>query len=195
MDLTGERRLPAARHVIWHALSDPATLADSVPPDLTIRSLGDGTHGLTLAGSHGDWVTQASTDARGSPAQTVFNLVAPHDGQQAFGGRVEFNMAEDGVFTRLLWRVSTDLSQSEATRIEAIVDHVLTHVGQRAATPEPVAAQGLAGAAAAIVNSDTVASKGSPLQVIARTLAAMPRDSTIGGAAFILVVLFVVGIL
>ncbi len=197
MDLSGERRLPAARNVVWNALSDTATLAESLPPGVTIADLGDGSYDMTIPDGETAWRTRVMPDAGSSPAQSVLHLAAPADAERGFAGRADITLAEDGVFTRLLWRVAADMTDGERPQIEAAIDHVLTHIGQRAATPSPVAAQGAAGAAAAIVDAlpSAASMERSPLQVIVRTLAAMPRDSTIGGALFMLVVLFVVGIL
>jgi hypothetical protein len=57
----------------------------------------------------------------------------------------------------------------------------------------PVAADGAAGAAAALASSLPTGS--TPLGAMLASLGALPRDSTIGAAAFVLVVLLVVGIL
>ena len=193
MDVSGERRLPAAREVVWRAMSDLATLTESLPPGCTVERRGHG-FGVRFPGENGGWHTEAVSETSSGPAQSIVQMSAPAGVERGFGGRADITMAEDGVFTRLLWRLAVDLPDSERETIEAAIDRALTHLGQRAATPAPIAAEGLAGATAAAVNAAT-SGKASPLAVIGRTLAGMPRDSTIGGAVFILVVLFVVGIL
>ncbi len=196
MDLSGERRLPAARDTVWNALSDMATLMESLPPD-TIAVAGDDRVDITFAGSAGSLHVLARPDAANGPAQSVLHLAAPGDGH-APSGRFELTMAEDGIFTRLIWRLAADIREEERPRVEAAIDHVLSQVGQRAATPQPIAAQGMAGAVTAVADaapSAEVVADNSPLMAVLRQLAAMPRDSTIGGAVFVLVVMFVVGIL
>jgi carbon monoxide dehydrogenase subunit G len=191
MDVSGERRLPAARDVVWRALSDMGTVGDSLPAQTTIVRRDEGHFDITVAG----WQTRATLEPASGPAQSSLHLAAPASAAQGLSGRAELTMVEDGVFTRVLWRLSTNAPEDARARIEAAVDQTLAEIGQRAATPAPVAAQGLAGAATAIADAAPLASEKSPLQVIIRQLLAMPRDSTVGGAVFMLVVLFVVGIL
>jgi carbon monoxide dehydrogenase subunit G len=203
MDVSGERRLPAARQVVWNALSDPATLAESLPAGVSMDRVSDGS--FDLAAVDGSWRTRATPDAGNGPAQSILHLAAPLGADRGVAGRADLTMAEDGVFTRLMWRVTADLPDEFAPRVIEAVEHVLSHVGQRSATPEPVAAQGLAGAAAAAVNAMPSAATAEtatraivgqgPLDVVRRTVAAAPRDQLIGGALFAVVLLFVVGAL
>ena len=203
MDVSGERRLPAARGVVWNALTDPATLGDSLPAGISMERVGDGS--FDLAAADGSWRTRATPDAGNGPAQSILHLSAPPGAERGMTGRADLTMAEDGVFTRLMWRVTTDLRDEAAPGVTAAVEHLLAHIGQRSATPEPVAAEGLAGAATAAVNAlPSGATAGAaaraaigqgPLDVVRRTVAAAPRDQLIGGALLALVLLLVAGAL
>ena len=194
MDATGERRLPAARDLVWAALSDRTTLADSMPPGVAVEPHASGSEQwlLTLTHAGAAWRTLASSEPGGNDARSVLAL-ARADGANGFEGRAEITMAEDGAFTRVFWRVTSDLPEEAGASVRDAVEHLLTQIGQRSARPVPVAADGAAGAAAALASSLPTGS--TPLGAMLASLGALPRDSTIGAAAFVLVVLLVVGIL
>src|SRR5579875_1196602 len=108
MDAAGERRVPAARDLVWAALSDRGTVAESLPPGVSVESHPSGRWHVTLTGAGGAWRTLAAPEPGGDAARAFVSLVKA-EGENGFEGRAEVTMAEDGAFTRVFWRLVSDL--------------------------------------------------------------------------------------
>src|ERR1700692_1258346 len=72
MDMTGERRIPAPRHVVWDALNDTAILKASIPGCESLEKTGDNEMKATAA------VKLGPISARFNGAVTLSDIDAPN---------------------------------------------------------------------------------------------------------------------
>ena len=192
MEISGRHRVPAAPSRLWEALRDLATLDACRPPDVALAPIG----GEARLRVHAfDRETVAVPIEVEAPRHASFQLSPAGDtGRPGWTARVEAVLTEEGAFTLVAWRWLADGDAPPPDRLTAAVETFLRRIGQHAAVPLTVAADGLSGIATTV--ADTIpAARETPFGALLARIAAWPRELAIGGALFAVVLLIVVGIL
>ena len=126
MDMTGERRIPASRDVVWQALNDPEILKASIPGCESMEKLGENELKATAA------VKIGPIAARFTGKVNLLDLDPPHsyriegEGQGgvagfAKGGAV-VRLAQDGAETVLTYEVKAQVGGKIAQLGARLID-------------------------------------------------------------------------
>ena len=191
MEITGRHRVPAAASRLWEALSDQATVRACLAEDVTLGTPGD-ERGLPVRIFDRPCVA-APIEAE-APRLASFRLMPAYADRPGWTARIEAALTQEGPFTLVAWRWLADGEAPDAERLDAAVNAFLARIGQHAAVPLTVAADGLSGVATTV--ADTLPSaRETPFGPLLAQIAAWPRDLAIGGALFAVVLLIVVGII
>jgi carbon monoxide dehydrogenase subunit G len=160
MDMTGERRIPAPRQVVWDALNDTATLKAAIPGCESLEKTGDNQMKATAA------VKLGPISARFNGAVTLSDIDAPNsytisgEGQGgvagfAKGGAKVF-LTDDGDGTLLKYEVNAQVGGKLAQLGARLIDATAKQMAEQfftkfsaeveklappAPEPEPVAAE------------------------------------------------------
>ncbi len=190
-EIGGQHRIPAAASRAWEALSDRDTVERSLPRGV---SLGWAATGALSRIEGAGFAASVKTLASEAPSHVAFRLSPGPAGRRvALAGRAEATLAEDGAFTLLTWRFRPEGETPDAGALTATIDAFLARIGQHAAVPVTVAAEGLSGVTTSVVEAVPHAAD-TPFGPMLVRIAAWPRELAIGGALFALVLLIVVGI-
>ncbi len=195
MHITGERRIPAPRERVWRCLTDRAVLQDCAPGS-RIEPDGDG---LVLSNAG-----VGSVRAQPSIREPFTTLGWRIDPAGAATQMVLVRLVEQGVFTLLRYELSlADPDGTESpvrtANLRARIDQALERLVHTVAGPGEIGAGGIAGAVQAATepatqpNASLRAAASGP--AMAETLAHLMNPSVIGGALFLIVLLFMVGLL
>ncbi len=204
MHITGERRIPAPRERVWRSLSDPAVLQGCVAgirveaapgPDGAAPGPAGAASMLVSGFGHAPLTLQPSIR---EPFATMGWKVDPAG---AATQRVLIRLAEEGVFTRLHYELSLADAQDTAAdtreaNLRARIDQAIDRLVQTIAGPAEIGASGVAGAVQAA--TDPSAQPNARIGAATRGSDVMTRlmtPSVIGGALFLMVLLFIVGLL
>ena len=203
MDMTGERRIPAPRRVVWDALNDPDVLKDSIPGCQALEKLSDTEMKATAA------VKIGPISARFTGNVTLSDLDPPNGyaiGGEGQGGVAGFakggakvRLEDDGAGTVLRYEVHAQvggkIAQLGARLIDASARQMAEQFFDRfsARVAPPVAAE--TATEPALPPANPRASVGLSDMVPPEPFG-FPVVAWIGGAAFLaIVLLFLVSIL
>ncbi len=198
MHITGERRIPAPRERVWRSLSDARVLQECVPGSQVDPSSDAG--GLTLSGFGGTPV-----HVQPSIREPFSTLGWKIDPKGAASQLALIQLAEEGVFTRLHYELSLVDGQGEASdtreaNLRARIDQALGRFIQGISGPAEIGAGGLANAVQATTdpsaqpNARIGAAPGAAAIGSGLALGSLMNPLVIGGALFLLVLLFMVGL-
>lgn len=198
MHITGERRIPAPRERVWRSLADAAVLQGCVPGG-HVEQDGDS---LVLSGIGGRPV-RAQPTIREQFTKLGWRI----DPAGAATQMVLVQLTEQGVFTLLRYEVSlADADGEDASirseNLRARIDQSLERLIHTIAGTGEIGAGGIAGAVQAATdpsaqpNARMRAAPGPGAKLVGpSTLMALLNPSVIGGALFLVVLLFVIGLL
>ncbi len=192
MEITGRHRVPAALSRLREALRDRVTTEACLPPDVVFVSPGGHDGALRVRAFDRDTVAvPVGTDDQ---SQASFRLSPAESGRSGWTARFDAELTEaEGAFTLVSWRWFAEGDAPDADRLTALVDAFLERIGQHAAVPLTMAADGLSGVAATVAEAVPTARE-SPFGPLLARIEALPRELAIGGALFAVVLLIVVGI-
>lgn len=199
MHITGERKVPAPRERVWRCLSDPSVLQSCMPGS----RIGSDGQSLLLSGNNG-----TSVRAQPTVREPFTTLGWRIDPAGAATQMVLVRLVEQGVFTLIQYEVSLADRDGEDTpvrteNLQAQIDQGLERLVATVAGTGEIAAGGIAGAVQAvtepsdqpnarIVPPPPVIRKGAP--AAPSMIAGLMTPSMIGGALFLVVLLFMVGL-
>ncbi len=197
MHITGERRIPAPRERVWRSLADPAVLQGCVPGS-RIEQEADG---LVLSGI-------GATPVRAQPTirEQFTKLGWRIDPGGAATQMVLVQLTEEGVFTLLRYELSLadadgDNEPVRTENLRARIDQALERLVHTVAGTGEIGAGGIAGAVQAA--TDPSAQPNASMRVPApggapdapSIATRLLNPAVIGGAFFLIVLLFLVGLL
>ena len=196
MDITGQHRLPAAPTRVWDALTDRRTVENCLPAGIGLEWNDAGRPNRLSAPSFGGApaIDGAVEPLASKPRETAgFRVVPVGGGSNADAQEFHLRLADQDPFTLVDWTWS-GLAEADYSAASAAIDRFFERVGQHAAVPVTVAADGAVGVAASLAAA-TPAARDTPFGPLLARIQAWPRDLAVGGALFALVFLIVVGIL
>jgi uncharacterized protein len=126
MDMTGERRIPAPRHVVWDALNDTAVLKASIPGCESLEKTGDNQMKAVAA------VKLGPISARFNGAVTLSDIDAPNgytitgEGQGGVAGfakgGAKVSLTDDAEATLLTYQVNAQVGGKLAQLGARLID-------------------------------------------------------------------------
>ena len=200
MHITGERKVPAPRERVWRCLSDPSVLQSCMPGS----RIGSDGQSLLLSGNEGTSVRAQPTIRE--PFATLGWRIDPAG---AATQMILVRLVEQGVFTLMQYEVSLADKDGEDTpvrteNLQAQIDQALERLVSTIAGTGEIAAGGIAGAVQAvtepsdqpnarIVPAAPAVTKGA--SAAPSMIAGLMNPLAIGSALFVVVLLFMVGLL
>jgi len=211
MDMTGERRIPAPRQIVWEALNDPDVLKASIPGCESLEKLSDTRMKATAAVRLGPIAARFNGNVELSEMDPPNSYRISGEGQGgvagfAKGGAV-VKLADDGADTVLSYDVNAQvggkLAQLGARLIDAsakqmadaFFDRFSALVGERASAGAPVeTAAPTPGHPAPVAARPAAPPSAIPIwALIPSEPFGLPIAAWIGGAVFALMLLFMLG--
>src|SRR6195952_1312590 len=149
MDMTGERRIPAPRQVVWQALNDPEVLKASIPGCETLEKTSDTDMKATAAVKIGPISARFSGTVHLADIDPPNGYTISGEGQGGVAGfakgGAKVHLADDGDATLLTYDVKAQvggkIAQLGARLIDATAKQMSDQFFDRftaALTPEPV---------------------------------------------------------
>jgi len=205
MDMTGERRIPAPREIVWQALNDPEVLKASIPGCESLEKLSDTAMKAIAA------VRIGPISARFNGTVQLTDIDAPNgytingEGQGGVAGfakgGAKVRLDDDGGGTLLGYdvhaQVGGKLAQLGARLIDAsakqMADAFFDRFSAAVAPPPPVAAPVGAGPAEPRRVPPLPPSSISPLALVPREPFGLPLVAWIGGVVYLLILILILG--
>ena len=205
MDMTGERRIPAPREIVWQALNDPEVLKASIPGCESLEKLSDTAMKAIAA------VRIGPISARFNGTVQLTDIDAPNgytingEGQGGVAGfakgGAKVRLDDDGGGTLLGYdvhaQVGGKLAQLGARLIDAsakqMADAFFDRFSAALAPPPPVAAPVGAGPAEPRRVPPLPPSSISPLALVPREPFGLPLVAWIGGVVYLLILILILG--
>ena len=187
MDMTGERRIPASRQMVWDALNDPEVLKASIPGCKTLEKTSDTDMKATAAIKIGPISAQFTGKVQLLDLDPPNGYRIAGEGQGGVAGFANggatVKLTEDGAFTVLSYEVKAQvggkIAQLGARLIDAtakqMADQFFDRFSAQVAGPEPVVANsGPAGVIAAVAEPVAAAFAPEPAPTVTPVIAAAP---------------------
>ena len=205
MDMTGERRIPAPREIVWQALNDPEVLKASIPGCESLEKLSDTAMKAIAA------VRIGPISARFNGTVQLTDIDAPNgytingEGQGGVAGfakgGAKVRLDDDSGGTLLGYdvhaQVGGKLAQLGARLIDAsakqMADAFFDRFSAAVAPPPPVAAPVGAGPAEPRRVPPLPPSSISPLALVPREPFGLPLVAWIGGVVYLLILILILG--
>jgi carbon monoxide dehydrogenase subunit G len=209
MDMTGERRIPAPRTVVWDALNDPEVLKASIPGCESLEKSGDTELKATAA------IKVGPISARFSGKVQLTDIDPPNgyrisgEGQGGVAGFAKgganVSLVEDGADTILSYQVNAQVGGKLAQLGGRLIDATAKQMADaffdrfskqvQAMMPAPVEADvpAAAPAAAAVAQHQEPESVISIWALVPREPFGLPLAFWLGGGVFALMVLLMLG--
>lgn len=210
MHITGERRVPAPRERVWRCLADPAVLQECITGS---RIGSDGNSLMLSVGASDADAARMQMRAQPSIREPFTTLGWRIDPAGAATQMVLVRLTEQGVFTLMHYEISLadrdgDNADIRAENLRARIDQALDRLVHTVAGTGEIAAGGIAGAVQAVTepsaqpNARIVTAKpeaghaaSGGLAGKAFAITGLMTPSVIGGVLFLLVLLFMTGLL
>ena len=201
MDMTGERRIPAPREIVWQALNDPEVLKASIPGCESLEKLSDTAMKAIAA------VRIGPISARFNGTVQLTDIDAPNgytingEGQGGVAGfakgGAKVRLDDDGGGTLLGYdvhaQVGGKLAQLGARLIDAsakqMADAFFDRFSARVAPAEAVAAPAAEPRRAPPPPPSSI----SPLALVPREPFGLPLVAWIGGVIYLLILILILG--
>jgi carbon monoxide dehydrogenase subunit G len=159
MDMSGERRIPAPRQIVWEALNDPEVLKACIPGCESLEKIGDNDLKATARLKIGPIAAKFTGKVTLSHIDPPNGYTITGEGQGGVAGfakgGAQVKLADDGDATLLIYDVKAQvggkIAQLGARLIDATAKQMSDQFFDRftaALTPEPVAAPVMEAAAA-----------------------------------------------
>jgi uncharacterized protein len=215
MDMTGERRIPAPRQIVWDALNDPEVLKASIPGCETLEKVADDKMKATAAVKLGPISARFTGNVLLSEIDPPNSYRISGEGQGGVAGFAKggaaVKLTDDAADTLLSYQVNAQvggkLAQLGARLIDAsakqmadaFFDRFSKQVQAMAPSPEPAHPAEAVGVATA---SQPVAGHASPANavpgipiwaLIPREPFGLPIAAWVGGAVFVIMILLMLG--
>jgi carbon monoxide dehydrogenase subunit G len=210
MDMTGERRIPAPRQIVWEALNDPEVLKVSIPGCESLEKLADDQMKATAA------VKVGPISARFTGKVQLTEIDAPNgyrisgEGQGGVAGFAKGGanvaLADDGADTLLSYQVNAQvggkLAQLGGRLIDAtakqMADAFFDRFSKQVLAMSPAGAEAASGPATAeaVAVAMTSAEPPSGISVwslIPREPLGLPMAAWLGGGVFLIMILLMLG--
>jgi uncharacterized protein len=210
MDMTGERRIPAPRQIVWEALNDPEVLKVSIPGCESLEKLADDQMKATAA------VKVGPISARFTGKVQLTEIDAPNgyrisgEGQGGVAGFAKGGanvaLADDGADTLLSYQVNAQvggkLAQLGGRLIDATAKQMADAFFDRfskqvlamsAAGSEAASGSTMAEPAAVAMPSAAPPSAISVWSLIPREPFGLPIAAWLGGGVFVIMILLMLG--
>jgi hypothetical protein len=210
MDMTGERRIPAPRRVVWDALNDPEVLKASIPGCQNLEKLSDTEMKATAAVKIGPISARFTGNVLLSDLDPPNGYTIGGEGQGGVAGfakgGAKVHLEDDGADTLLRYEVHAQvggkIAQLGARLIDAtakqMADAFFDRFTAQVTQPEPVAAEGVAGAVTADAEpapprAPAAAPQISLLDLIPSHPMGFPLVAWIGGVIFLFILILLFG--
>jgi len=199
MDMTGERRIPAPRQVVWQKLNDPEVLKASIPGCDSLEKLSDTEMKATAAVKIGPISARFTGTVHLSDIDPPNGYMISGDGQGGVAGfakggaKVRLSDANGGTLLRyeVNAQVGGKIAQLGARLIDATAKQMADAFFDRfsarvapAAAPVP---------AATSVARATPPSAISPFALVPREPFGLPIVAWIGGAIYLFILILILG--
>jgi carbon monoxide dehydrogenase subunit G len=154
MELSGERRLPAAKQTVWDALNDPDVLRDAIPGCDDLSKLSDTSFEATVTSKIGPVKAKFKGEVTLSDIDAPNSYTITGEGKGASGfakGGAKVRLEEDGDGTLLIYEVDANVGGKLAQLGSRLIDGVARKLADEFfdTFAEQVAAQAPAAAAEA----------------------------------------------
>jgi carbon monoxide dehydrogenase subunit G len=210
MDMTGERRIPAPRQIVWDALNDPAVLKASIPGCETLEKLSDTQMKATAGIKLGPISAKFTGNVQLSDIDPPNSYTIGGEGQGGVAGfakgGAKVSLTDDGTGTLLSYTVNAQVGGKIAQLGARLIDATAKQMAdaffdrfskqvQELAPPPPVAAV-VAPTAPPAHHMPQAAMPPSAISIwalIPREPFGLPLAFWLGGAVFSLMVLAALG--
>ena len=125
MDMTGERRIPASRQVVWQALNDPEVLKASIPGCDSLEKLSDTDMKATAAVKIGPMSARFSGTVHLADIDPPNGYTISGEGQGGIGfakGGAKVRLDDDGADTLLRYEVNAQVGGKMAQLGARLID-------------------------------------------------------------------------
>jgi len=126
MDMTGERRIPAPRQIVWDALNDPAVLKASIPGCETLEKLSDTQMKATAAIKLGPISARFTGNVQLSDIDPPNSYTIGGEGQGGVAGfakgGAKVSLTDDGAGTLLSYTVNAQVGGKIAQLGARLID-------------------------------------------------------------------------
>jgi carbon monoxide dehydrogenase subunit G len=207
MDMTGERRIPAPRQVVWQKLNDPEVLKASIPGCESLEKLSDTEMKATVSVKIGPISARFTGTVHLSDIDPPNGYMISGEGQGGVAGfakgGAKVDLAEDGAATVLTYTVQAQVGGKLAQIGSRLVDGVARKMANdffgcfatavAAEEPAPAAAEAALGETASavpIAKEEPVAVETSPpMPTPGPATARLPPAVWVTGLAVIVILL------
>jgi uncharacterized protein len=203
MDMTGERRIPAPRQVVWQKLNDPEVLKASIPGCDSLEKLSDTEMKATAAVKIGPMAARFSGTVHLADIDAPNGYTISGEGQGGIGfakGGAKVRLEDDDGGTTLRYEVNAQvggkMAQLGARLIDAsakqMADAFFDRFSALVAPPDAVAPVAPAPAEYR-ASSPLPPSAISPFALMPREPFGLPLVAWIGGAIYLFILILILG--
>ena len=202
MDMTGERRIPAPRQIVWEALNDPEVLKASIPGCESLEKLADDQMEATASVKVGPISARFTGKVRLTDINPPNGYRISGEGQGGVAGFAKgganVGLTDDGADTLLSYQVSAQvggkLAQLGGRLIDAtakqMADAFFERFSQQVHALSPAAGEAQPAARSQVAPLPSAISIGA---LVPRAPFGLPWAVWIGGGVFALMVLLMLG--
>jgi carbon monoxide dehydrogenase subunit G len=203
MDMTGERRIPAPRQVVWQKLNDPEVLKASIPGCDSLEKLSDTEMKATAAVKIGPMAARFSGTVHLADIDAPNGYTISGEGQGGIGfakGGAKVRLEDTDGGTTLRYEVNAQvggkMAQLGARLIDASAKQMADAFFDRfsALVAPPAAAASVAAAPAEYRAAPSPPPSAiSPFALVPREPFGLPIVAWIGGAIYLFIVILILG--
>jgi carbon monoxide dehydrogenase subunit G len=202
MDMTGERRIPAPRQVVWQKLNDPEVLKASIPGCESLEKLSDTDMKATAAVKIGPMSARFTGTVHLSDIDPPNGYTISGDGQGGIGfakGGAKVRLDEADGATTLRYEVNAQvggkMAQLGARLIDASAKQMADAFFDRfsAQVAPPPTATAVAASMSDVRPTSPPPSAISPFALVPREPFGLPLVAWIGGAVYLFIVILILG--
>jgi hypothetical protein len=204
MDMTGERRIPAPRQVVWQALNDPEVLKASIPGCESLEKLSDTEMKATVSVKIGPISARFTGTVHLSDIDPPNGYMISGEGQGGVAGfakggaKVRLADADGGTLLRyeVNAQVGGKIAQLGARLIDAtakqMADAFFDRFSAKVAPPAPAVAP-VATVPPVVRPASAPPSAISPFALVPREPFGLPIVAWIGGAIYLFILILILG--
>jgi carbon monoxide dehydrogenase subunit G len=205
MDMTGERRIPAPRQVVWQALNDPEVLKASIPGCESLEKTSDTEMRATAAVKIGPISARFSGTVHLADIDPPNGYTISGEGQGGVAGfakgGAKVHLEEDGAGTLLRYEVNAQvggkIAQLGARLIDAsamqMADAFFNRFSAHVAPPPSAAIPGAAEHVEPRPMAPLPASAISPFALLPREPFGLPLVAWVGSLIYLFILILVLG--
>jgi carbon monoxide dehydrogenase subunit G len=202
MDMTGERRIPAPRQIVWEALNDPAVLKVSIPGCESLEKLADDQMKATAAIKVGPISARFTGKVQLSDINPPNGYRISGEGQGGVAGFAKgganVTLTDDGADTLLSYQVNAQVGGKLAQLGGRLIDATAKQMADAFFDRFSAQVQTMAPAFADVQAAVPLAAMESPPAISVWSMIpgepfGLPIAAWIGGAVFAIMVLLMLG--